>query len=337
MAPEQVVGAAATTATDLYATGVMLFQALTGQLPFQGSVGEMLGKKQYQDAPRVLELAPEAPPDLAELCEALLEREPARRPSLTAALRGLGDWAEPAHSVRNSRIFERERLIGRAAELAELQAAYAETLGGKPVVVFVQGESGMGKSALISSFLDAVQAEGDAAVLSGRCYEQESVPFKAFDAVVDDLSRYLRKLSREAAGELMPREVFALSRLFPVLDRVEAISQAPRRELSDPHELQQRAFAAFAELLARIRDRRPLVLYIDDLQWTCRDSCRCMAALLSLPEPPPLLLLASHRSEHAEQNALLQDMRSTAEANRAFDTRTIRLSQLSEDASAALA
>lgn len=334
MAPEQAAGAAATAASDLYAAGVMLFQALTGALPFSGSLGEVLARKQFEASPAVAALAPGAPGDLATLCDSLLQRDAERRPTLDAAAGALGGAAAPAIAVRPA---EPETLLGRDEDLAALHAAYAATLRGEPCVVFVAGESGIGKSALVASFLEAVQSTNDATVLSGRCYEHESVPFKAFDAVVDGLTRYLRRLSREAASELIPREVYALARLFPVLDRVDAVQHAPRREIADQHELQRRAFSAFGELLARIRDRRPLVVYIDDLQWTCRDSTRCLAALLAVPEPPPLLLIGSYRSERAEHNLLLQDTLRAAEANRVIRTHTIRLAELSPAAARTLA
>jgi predicted ATPase len=146
----------------------------------------------------------------------------------------------------------------------------------------------MGKSALVAHFLDDLRADGAAAVLAGRCYERESVPFKAFDSIVDDLSRFLRRLRREEAAELMPREVYALARLFPVLDRVESVAAAPKKDVPDVQELQQRAFAAFGELLGRVRDRRPLVLFIDDLQWACRDSTVFMVYLLTMRRPAAL-------------------------------------------------
>ncbi|HYQ03232.1 MAG TPA: protein kinase [Polyangiaceae bacterium] len=337
MAPEQAAGAVATAASDQYSAGVMLFEALTGMLPFRGPLGEVLARKQYESAPRVHTFAPDAPGDLASLCDALLERDSARRPSAETALRGLIADTLPALPVHEAQPSEQEGLLGRDEELRALRAAYAGTLDGQLVTVFVAGGSGIGKSALISTFLDTIQAESDAIVLRGRCYENESVPFKAFDAIVDQLTRHLRKLTPEVAGQVMPREVFALTRLFPVLDRVEAVQQAPRRDWSDPHELQRRAFSAFGELLARIRDRRPLVIHIDDLQWTCRDSTLCLAALLSLPEPPPLLLIASYRSEHAEHNPLLQETLRAALANRLIRTETLRLAELSSDAAIALA
>jgi hypothetical protein len=352
MAPEQAAGAVATPASDFYALGAMLFEALTGRRPFDGTLGEVLAAKQRDAAPRVGLLCPTAPADLAALCDTLLEREPARRPDAVALRASLG----PSHRVvptsrpsdgspdrspdrspdlppalaaaARTDPLAREPLLGREAELMELRSAYDATILGRAVVVFVAGESGMGKSALVGEFLDGLRLEGQAAVLTGRCYERESVPFKAFDSVVDDLSRYLRRLTRELASALMPRDVFALARLFPALDRVATVAEAPRRDIPDPRELQQRAFAAFAELLGRIRDRRPLVVYVDDLQWTDRDSSTFMEYLFVQPEPTPLLLILSHRSEGAGDHAPLQQALRSAHKSGRLDCRHVSVGPL---------
>src|SRR5262249_27249561 len=93
MAPEQAAGAAATSASDFYALGVMLFQALTGRLPFRGGVLEMLAGKQQAAAPAVQRVLASAPDDLARLCDALLQREPRERPNASMLAAELGPAA----------------------------------------------------------------------------------------------------------------------------------------------------------------------------------------------------------------------------------------------------
>ncbi len=330
MAPEQAAGADASAASDYYAIGVMLFEALTGRLPFEGRLVELLAAKQREAAPAVASLAPHAPDDLAQLCDALLARAPAMRPSANEVAVHVGP-ASGTHHIGH----DREPLIGRDRELAELQAAFDETLRGNAVVVFVTGQSGMGKSALVAQFLDELR--GAAAVLAGRCYERESVPYKAFDTIVDDLSRYLRRLPAEQAAALMPRDVFALARLFPVLERVHAVAEAPKKRVLDVQELQERAFAAFSELLGRLRDRRPVVAYVDDVQWTDRDSSVFMEYLFTQPEPSPMLLIIGHRSEGAAENALLRLTTAAARRTTRLDVREIEVGPLDQEAARRLA
>ena len=357
LAPEQTSNAgnlAPTTASDLYAIGSMLFIALTGRLPFEGPLSDVLELKRQHAAPRVHSLCADVPHDLAELCDALLQRDPAARPD-AAQLQAALDRANAveaasqvppvvpvvlsgaAQAELTGMALRADILLGRESELAELHAAHASMLAGRPVVMFVSGDSGVGKSALLHAFLDQVRAGGRSVALEGRCYDRESVPFKAFDSVMDELSSHLHGLTREEAGDLMPREMYALARLFPVLERVDAVAQGPRKVIPDLQELRLRAFAALSELLGRMRDRRPLVMFVDDLQWTDSDSIVVFEYLLSQPEPTPFLWVATHRSEGANDNALLQQILGIAARSPRVECRSLHVGPLPPTVSVLLA
>ena len=310
MAPEQVSGTRGAPASDWYAVGVMLYEALSGARPYTGAMLQVLLAKRNQDPPPLATLAPHAPADLVLLCEALMRRDPAARPDDAEILRRLGRAAPEADA--QPRGHDGVTLFGRASHLEALRDAHAATTRGQAVVVYVHGPSGAGKSALVRGFLAELAAAPDArpVILSGRCYVRESVPYKALDPIVDGLSRLLVAMPEDQARVLLPRDLWALARLFPVMQTVvEALhGHSPAAHVIDQVELRRRAFTALRDLLGRLADRRPLVLSIDDLQWADADSAVLLEDLLRPPDAPALLLLASFRSEEIERQPFLQEL-----------------------------
>src|SRR3989441_723088 len=334
MAPEQVHGRAC-PASDWYALGVMLYEALTGQLPFSGSALAILADKQTQDPPRPDSAAPDVPVDLADLCVELMARDPGMRPAAEQVLQRLGAPREAR--LQGMPIWRPDDalVVGRERYLSDLQRAFELTRANKAVSVYVHGPSGIGKTTLVQRFLRLLAPEAPL-VLAGGCYGRESVPCKALDGVIDDLSRYLRSIPPREIEPLLEPEILTLSRLFPVLERVEGVARLSplARDSGDPVELQRRAFTALRNLLRRIADRHRLVVLVDDLHWADADSVALFEALLSPPDPPALLLLATFRTEEIESHPFLQALLDRA---RSRVCQEIRLGPLSESETRRLA
>src|SRR5437870_11728802 len=183
MSPEQGAQLPISQSSDWYSVGVMLYQALTGKLPFSGKFFEVMMNKQSLDPPAPIELAPDVPKDLNDLCVRLLRRKPDERPTGRRVLRFLGPGKSSAPTAKRAQpAHPSPPFVGRERHVQELMDAFSATRQGQTVTVYIHGSSGMGKTALVRHFLEKLRDQEEyVAILEGRCYERESVPYKALD------------------------------------------------------------------------------------------------------------------------------------------------------------
>jgi len=350
MSPEEGLGGGVGAASDWYAVGTILFQALTGRVPFDvADPTAILLRKQMAEPPPPHDFVRGIPRKLSDLCVDLLSRSPERRPIGQEFIRRLRD-ALPSTSTSMMPpppsddapfvMSERARqFVGRETHLWALDEAADEAERGKTVIAIVEGPSGIGKSALVRHFLDIVRAERpETVILEGRCHERESMPFKALDGVVDALCMYLRRLPDVECAKLLPRDLGELARVFPVFLQFEGDSVSQRgRMRSDAGHDRRRAFDALRELLVRVAARSPLIIVVDDLQWGDADSEPLLRALLRPPDPPNLLLVVSLRSEDAATAPLARALRALEASGPPIELCEIPVRELSPDAIGELA
>jgi tRNA A-37 threonylcarbamoyl transferase component Bud32 len=331
MAPEQAAGTDVGPPADWYSVGAVLYQCLTGRHPFEGDAFDVLTRKQNEDPPRPRELQPNAPVDLDALCMDLLAREPSKRPTGAAVLRRLEGRSDTAPPAGQSAAAVLAPFVGRSREMDALREAFERARAGNTTTLVVEGESGVGKSAMVKRFTRGLAEKEDVLVLAGRCYEREDVPYKAIDGVIDSLSNHLSSLSRRDAHQVLPPTAFVLSHAFPVLRRVPAMELGPAMKLGGIQESRSLLFGALRDLFANLARQKPLVVVIDDMQWADADSLTLLAELLRAPAPP-MLLIATAR---ATRDSASQPVHGTSGPPSPFglpgDVRVLPLPRLTEE------
>lgn len=316
MSPEQLRRKLPGPASDWYSFGLLLFEALTGALPWDDPWDAL---EPGAPKPRPSAVRTDVPADLDQLCAALLAGDPSARPAGGEVLSCLGSAVPPTERQR--------RLVGRAPHLQALTAAVEELVAGKTMLIRLTGASGVGKSALADAFLDALRRDGRTRVLAGRCYEWESAAYKGLDSALEGLADQLGD-----AGALMsPEEWSAVAQLFPSFGRtVKSRPRAPGAHLDD----RARAFLALKKLLAVSSERAPLVLFLDDVHWGDVDGARLLVELLSPPQVPRMLVVVAHRPDEAGPFVNVLD---EPDALRLYEERRIAVEALSPEDSTELA
>ena len=351
MSPEQTgrMNRALDHRTDLYSLGVTLYELLTSAPPFAATDPVELVHSHIARAPAPpCALAPEVPAVVSEIVMKLLAKaaedryETAR--GLEADLReclrrwGPGGELDPfplGLRDRSEELRLPQKLYGREREIAALLSAFERAGGGGAELLLVAGASGVGKSALVHEIHKAAVRRRGGAFVAGK-FEQLSTgaPYAPVMQPLRELCRRVLTEPADALARWKERLLGALGPGAPTLGEVLPeltwiLGPQPRAPELGPVEAQARLRLAFQDLVrAFSAGERPLVLFLDDLQWADPGSLRLIQAVLTDPERAHLLVIGAYRdgevgAGHPLSIALAQIRAAGAEGS------TIRLAPLS--------
>ncbi|HSM04436.1 MAG TPA: BREX system ATP-binding domain-containing protein [Longimicrobiales bacterium] len=222
-------------------------------------------------------------------------------PEVMTRLEGLARrTADPPVGIPSP--IERAPIVGRADELASIRSALDRAEDGRASALFIRGGRGVGKTRLAREALEDARSRGWT-VLRGRAHPGERrEPYAPFS---DAFMPLLGDLDGATLAALTPGRDAALCELFPALGPVAA---APDLGPGTPGAHRTRLYWQFATLVARLAGYRPLLLVLEDLDFTDQASLDLLEFALRQSRSARLVVIGEYAGTDVESSRRIRKL-----------------------------
>ena len=194
-------------------------------------------------------------------------------------------------------------LTGRDEELASLSAALAAARDGSGQAIFLRGETGIGKSRLLQAVEEGAEKLGFFAVRGQAYRTDKGVPYGLWS---DAFLPALRDMDDASLAVLTRGGAAELSRVLPGLGAEGVDDAVP--DSAAPGELRTRIHWIFSELLSGLGKRAPLLVTLDDIQWSDPSGLELLHFVTRHLRDVPVLLICAYNTEHMKANPAFTEM-----------------------------
>lgn len=278
MSPEAYNNRRLTSSSDWYSLGVTMFELLSGEVPrVSVETHDDSGNRrvfEYQPNQLMRQLG-DVPPELAELCISLLNPEPTLRPNGDQVLRILGAEPEPTTALLGMNCY------GRDSEISQLNQAIQDCLRSaeRKSLVTISGEAGMGKSHLLNAWLNSDSCR-EFRLITVKSHRQDHTPYRLWNQVVQELVR-LWSQSPAQFDSTLRRRAETIAQAFPQFTQLDRSIYVDRNSQVDSAATIHKSIQALLETLSELSQQSPIILAIDDAQWSDPTSLSSLVRLLS--------------------------------------------------------
>jgi predicted ATPase/class 3 adenylate cyclase len=311
--------------TDFYSLGITLYQALTGQLPFRANsplewVHQHISR--IPKSPR--ELDPSIPIIASDIVMKLMAKDADERYQSSHALindlqacktlASTNAWTQAirlgAHDV-SQQFRIPQQLIGRDQELRNIRSIFDQVANGNTQFCMVTGYSGIGKSALVHELCKPLFLHRGFLLRGKYDQFQRTTPFSGLSLALRSLIPQLFEIDQDSLQSLItdirtavqPNEAVLtdfIPELEDVLGNPKSLPELPRSEA------QNRFYLTLLQMLRVVSATRPLVIFLDDLQFADSGTLEFLNWLSSARDLPRMLLIGAYRSNEVDPAHPLQ-------------------------------
>jgi tetratricopeptide (TPR) repeat protein/predicted Ser/Thr protein kinase len=311
MSPQQATGEPIDHRSDIFSLGVVLYELLTGQRPFTGDQEIAVVFSLLNEEPMgIRELAPEVPRELEQIVFKALHKEPQDR------YQQIGQMVEDLEKVRQALTAgaevslaelelvageevppeEREfqaQLVGREEKLTSLKELLHQTTLGEGRTVLISGEAGIGKTRLVWELSKYARTK-KIRTLTGACvHRMRSYPYHPF---VEAIQEYFQLKGVEGVQKL---ESFVENRAPELKAQVSVLKVFLNLEGQETAHVvnKEELLQTINKLLDRAAVERPLILFVDDLQWADEDTLSLFHYTARWIRRAKVMLVGTYRPE----------------------------------------
>ncbi len=187
-------------------------------------------------------------------------------------------------------------LVGRESELHQLDKALGAALAGQRQWVFVSGEPGVGKTALVEAFMAGHAGRSDLYLAQGRCIEQYGTR-EPYLPLLEALEQLAAQVGADPLRQTLLRYAPAWLAQLPWLAHA---AEPAALHPASPDTSALRLLRELAQALEVLANERTIVLWLEDLHWSDPSSLDVLAFLAGRRDAAHLMVVASFRPGEAQ-------------------------------------
>ncbi|MCT7963342.1 PAS domain S-box protein [Laspinema sp. D1] len=306
--------------TDFYSLGVTFYHLLSGTLPFQSEDQMEWVHSHIAKPPISLQtVKPQIPATLSNLIAKLMAKNAEERYQsaygLKADLEECLRQIETENTIKpfslgqqdlSDRFQLPQQLYGREREIQTLLAAFERTAEGNRELILVAGYAGVGKSALVREIHKPVAAKRGNFISGKFDQYQRNIPYLGLGQAFNEFCNFILGEPEAVFAQWRSRILAALGNsgqilieLIPNLEKI--IGPQPLVADLGGQEAQNRLHWVVQNFLKAVCDREhPLVIFLDDLQWSDLASLTLLEAILSDRDLQFLLIIGAYRDHEVD-------------------------------------